>query len=112
MIIVCKNCNERAEKTSVTKEGFELRAWKCPACKQTWFHPGDLKEYENFQKIKNKNFQVKLRMVGNSYTVSIPKEIVEFGEIKREKIVKVCLDNPQKVTLVFSKITKRFIKRI
>lgn len=110
-IIICKNCNERTEKGSVIKDGFELRSWKCPSCGEIWIHPADLKEYEDFKKIKQKEFQVKLRMVGNSYTVSIPKEIIEFGEIKKDKIVKVCLDQPEKVTLSFLRITKKFIKR-
>lgn len=109
-IIVCKDCNQKTEKHIIKKEGFELRSWKCPKCKQTWIHPGDLKEFEEFQKIKHKDFQVKLRVVGNSYTVSIPREIIEFGEIKRDRIVKVCLDNPQRIMLSFSKVTKKFIK--
>ena len=99
------------EKGFVIKNGFKLRSWKCPGCGETWIHPADLKEYEDFQKIKQKEFQVKLRMVGNSYTVSIPREIVEFGEIKSDKTVRVCLEQPEKVTLFFSKVTKRFIKR-
>jgi len=110
-IIVCKKCNKRTEKVTVNKDGFHLRGWKCPSCEEVWIHPADLKEYEDFQKIKHKEFQVKLRMVGNSYTVSIPREIVEFGEIKRDKIVKVSLDQPEKVTLFFSRVTKKFIKR-
>lgn len=110
-IIICKDCNKRTEKSYVIKNGFKLRSWKCPSCGETWLHPADLKEYEAFQKMKQKEFQVKLRMVGNSYTVSIPKEIVEYGEINRDEIVKVSLDQPQKVTLFFSRVTKKFIKR-
>lgn len=110
-IIICKKCNKKTEKVVVNKDGFKLRGWKCPNCNEILIHPADLKEYEDFQKIKQKEFQVKLRMVGNSYTVSIPREIVEFGEIKRDKVVKVSLDQPEKVTLFFSRVTKKFIKR-
>ena len=110
-IIICKECNRRTVKGILNKNGFKIRCWKCPECGETWAHPGDLKEYEDFQKIKHKEFQVKLRMVGNSYTVSIPREIVEFGEIKRDEIVKVCLDQPERVILFFSKVTKKFIKK-
>jgi len=110
-IVICKKCNKKTEKGFVKKDGFKLRSWKCPDCKEIWIHPADLKEYKDFQKIKEKKFQVKLRMVGNSYTVSIPREIVEFGDIKTDEIVRVCLDQPEKVTLFFSKVTKKFIKR-
>lgn len=110
-IVICKKCNKKTNKGILHKEGFELRCWKCPECGETWVHPGDMKDYEEFQKMKHKEFQVKLRMVGNSYTVSIPREIVEFGEIKRDEIVKVSMDQPEKVTLFFSSVTKKFIKR-
>ena len=110
-IIICKKCNKKTEKVTVNKDGFHLRGWKCPSCGEIWIHPADLKEYEDFKKIKDKEFEVKLRMVGNSYTVSIPREIVEFGEIKRDKVVRVSLDQPEKVTLFFSRVTKKFIKR-
>lgn len=110
-IIICKKCNKRTEKGILHKDGFKLRCWKCPSCEEVWIHPGDLKEYKDFQELKHKKFQVKLRLVGNSYTVSIPREIVEFGEIKRDKIVRVSLDQPEKVTLFFSRVTKKFIKR-
>jgi len=110
-IIICKKCNKKTEKGILHKDGFELRCWKCPECGETWAHPGDMKEYKEFQKIKHKDFQVKLRLVGNSYTVSIPREIVDFGEIKKDEIVKVSMDQPEKVVLFFSRTTRRFIKK-
>jgi len=109
--IICNKCNKKTEKGTIQKEGFSLRCWKCPQCGEVWVHPGDMKEYENFQKVKQKQFQVKLRMVGNSYTVSIPREIVDFGEIKKDEIVKVSMDQPEKVILFFSKTTRRIIKK-
>ncbi len=110
-IIVCKKCNRQTEKGFITKGGFKLRSWKCPKCHKVWIHPSDLREYEEFQRIKNKEFRVKLRMVGNSYTVSIPREIIEFGDIGRDEIVRVCLEQPKRVTLFFSRVTKKFIKK-
>ena len=38
----------------------------------------DKKEYEGFVRLKQKEYNVKMRMVGNSYAVSIPREIVDF----------------------------------
>ena len=105
-LLVCKKCNTETIKAKINKEGFILRGWKCPTCNEVWLHPADEEEYKNFQKIKNKNFQVKLRMVGNSYTVSIPREIIEFHEIKRERLVDVNIEEPEKITLLFRKIRK------
>ncbi|MEK6890416.1 MAG: hypothetical protein AABW82_05155 [Nanoarchaeota archaeon] len=76
--ILCKNCHLKMKPGVVSREGFELRAVKCDKCKDTIIHPGDLNGMQNFQHLRGKNFHVKLRMVGNSHAISIPKEIVDF----------------------------------
>ena len=63
-----------------------------------------MEEYKKFNDLKNKLFKVKLRVVGNSYTVSIPKEIVEFIH-KQEKmmndIVNLCFEESGRLSLRF-----------
>ncbi len=88
----------------IVKKGFILRTLKCESCKNTIIHPEDLKEYENFQDIKKKNFKVKLRYVGNSYAVSIPKEIINFMNEQEEemnKVVNLCMEEMGKLSLNF-----------
>ncbi|MBT6044823.1 hypothetical protein HOG54_02120, partial [Candidatus Woesearchaeota archaeon] len=49
---------------------------------------------------------VKLRMVGNSYTVSIPKEIINLQENIFEEmntLIKMSLESPEKLSLFFSR---------
>ncbi len=108
--LMCNNCNKETSKTFVIRDGFKIRAWQCPSCHKTWPHPSDLEDYKRFLSLKKKNFQVKLRMVGNSYTVSIPREIIEFTEIRQEgHLVDMSLDEPEKLTLFFKKITRKRI---
>ena len=113
--ILCESCNQKTEKGFAVKDGFKLRAWKCPSCNKEWIHPTDQQDYENFAKLKDKEFQVKLRLVGNSYTVSIPREIVEFEEeMQREmqnmdKMIRMSLDEPDRLSLYFTREVKRFI---
>lgn len=111
--IVCDQCNKKTEKGHLIKEGFRLRAWRCKECNKEWLHPLDLQDYKNFSKIRNKNFSVKLRLVGNSYTVSIPREIIEFEEEMQKEInqiIKMTLEEPEKLSLFFSgKRLKRVI---
>lgn len=78
--ILCKKCNKPMEKTIVNRNGLELRAVKCSRCGDTIVHPADLNGLENFNDLKGKRFNVKLRVVGNSHAVSIPKEIIDFME--------------------------------
>ncbi len=109
--ILCKECNVKTRKTYTDKDGFTIRTLECPKCGKQWPHPLDLQDYENFNKIKNKQFQVKLRMVGNSYTVSIPREIIDFEEeISKEitKMIHMSLEEPEKLTLFFSKRIRKF----
>ncbi|MEM4719337.1 MAG: hypothetical protein QXG18_00525 [Candidatus Pacearchaeota archaeon] len=103
--ILCKKCGKEMEKVLIQKNGFNLRAIKCSKCNATVYHPADLKEYEEFMKLKEKEFNVKMRMVGNSYAVSIPKEIVDFMK-EQEKIinnvVKMCFEEAGKISLRFN----------
>ena len=113
--ILCNNCNRETKKSYIEKEGFNIRARECPQCRKIWPHPADMQDYENFLKIKNKNFQVKLRYVGNSYAVSIPREIIQFeSEMQQEKeiskIIYMSLESPEKLSLFFSKKVRRILK--
>jgi len=108
--ILCNQCQEKTTDLSVFKEGFRLRAKKCPNCNKIIYHPLDLEEYNNFDKLKHKQFQVKLRMVGNSYTVSIPKEIIDFHEELNKEIdqlIKLSLEEPGKLSLFFNNFMRR-----
>ena len=112
--ILCNSCNKEMNKTSIVKDGFQLRVLQCPKCNKLNYHPLDLQDYENFKKIKNKQFQVKLRYVGNSYTVSIPREIIEFQEeIQKEinEILYLSLEEPEKLSIFFNKKLKRLMEQ-
>jgi hypothetical protein len=88
----------------VSKNGFIFRAVMCPRCEFKILHPVDEQEYERFVGLKNKQFSVKMRVVGNSYTVSIPKEIVSFMK-EQEKImddmVRLCFEDFGRLSLNF-----------
>jgi hypothetical protein len=102
--ILCKNCNKKMEPATINKNGFHLRSLKCERCKNQIIHPDDLKEYENFQTLKKKNFKVKLRYIGNSYAVSIPREIIDFmGEQEKQMndMVNMCMEDMGRLSLSF-----------
>tara|TARA_Y100000310_G_scaffold343630_1_gene452174 strand:- start:2290 stop:2667 length:378 start_codon:yes stop_codon:yes gene_type:complete len=104
--IICKNCNEKTERTIIGKKGFNLRAWKCSSCNDEIIHPVDLEEYNKFRTMREKTYRVKLRLVGNSYAVSIPREIIDFQENMLNEIdemIKISIDSPERLSLCFSK---------
>ncbi len=102
--ILCAKCNVKMEQIQLSKNGFMLRAVMCPKCNSKIIHPRDEQEYNDFINLKKKEFNVKMRYVGNSYTVSIPKEIVNFMK-EQEKImddmVRLCFEEFGRISLVF-----------
>ena len=102
--ILCKHCQAKMLPVKVSKKGFILRALSCEPCKNIIIHPEDLKEYENFENLKKKQFKVKLRYVLNSYAVSIPREIIDFmneQEKQMDNIVNMCMEDMRKLSLRF-----------
>jgi hypothetical protein len=103
--ILCKNCKKIMKPVLVSKNGFNLRALKCERCNEVLVHPVDKQEYENFMRLKNKEFEVKMRLVGNSYAVSIPREIVNFMQEQEKMIdnmVKLSFEDIGKLSLNFN----------
>jgi len=102
--ILCKNCDKKMQKVVVQREGFSIRAVQCLECSNRILHPEDLRDYEDFKKMKDKKFQVKLRFVGNSYAVSIPKEIINFlnEQVKQtNKMVNMSIEGINHLSLHF-----------
>ncbi|MSS74941.1 hypothetical protein EXS73_01885 [Candidatus Pacearchaeota archaeon] len=109
--IFCKSCTQPMKQTVVHRDGFELRAVQCGRCKDTIIHPADTQSMHQFQDLKGKTFHVKLRMVGNSHAISIPKEIVDFmhdhhrtvGTLQTEMddIVRLCFEDFHRLSVRF-----------
>lgn len=108
--ILCKKCNSKMQKAQIIKNGFLFRAMICPKCNEKIIHPADEAEYDKFINLKNKEFHVKMRLVGNSYAVSIPKEIVLFMR-EQERImndmVRLCFEDMGKLSLDFNKLEEK-----
>jgi len=102
--ILCGKCNVQMEPINVQKNGVVLRAVSCPKCSSKIIHPKDEQEYNDFVNLRKKEFNVKMRFVGNSYAVSIPREIVNFIK-EQEKImddmVRLCLEDFGRVRIEF-----------
>ena len=85
---------------------------KCENCGKSIVHPEDKKEYEEFVRLKQKEYNVKMRMVGNSYAVSIPREIVDFmqeQENMMNNMVKLCFEEAGRISLDFDSNNSRTI---
>jgi hypothetical protein len=102
--ILCGKCNKKMRPGLITRNGFNLRTVKCESCGKSIVHPEDKREYEEFIKLKQKEYNVKMRMVGNSYAVSIPREIVDFMQEQENMVnnmVRLCFEEAGKISLDF-----------
>lgn len=108
--IMCKNCNIQMKQKILEKEGLQLRAVECGRCGDKIIHPADLNCLNHFNDIRGKTFNVKLRMVGNSHAVSIPKEIVDFmneqQKLMGEQHRKITREMDEMVRLAFEDFGK------
>jgi len=103
--ILCKNCNVKMQKAQFLKNGFTFRAVQCNKCGNKIIHPEDQQEYERYISLRNKHYAVKLRMVGNSYTVSIPREIINFINEQNkimDELVSLSFERMGKLSLIFN----------
>jgi len=106
--ISCRKCGIEMKPGIVNKSGMELRAVICSKCGDKIVHPADLNCLNQFNDLKGKKFNVKLRMVGNSHAISIPKEIVNFindqhRQMEREMddMVRLCFEDFGRLVLRF-----------
>lgn len=98
--ILCKSCKKKTAKGRIIRDGFKIRTWECKECGKIWHHPLDMNEYLKFNKLKQKHFKVKLRRVGNSFSATIPNEIIEFEGVKNKgKMIDMQLEAAKKVTI-------------
>ncbi len=104
--LLCDECKTQLQKSFTIKNGFKMRSWHCPKCNKQWIHPKDEEEYKQYIELKRREFEVKLRQVGNSWSVSIPKEVIRFEEVTKTEIVRMSMDEPGKLTIFFSKIRR------
>ncbi len=111
-VILCRQCGKEMQKETVVKNGVSLRSAHCEKCHKREFHPLDLERFKEFQEIRQRPFRVKLRMVGNSHTVSIPKEIIDFFEDADRMFEEVEMQFSEFDKLMLSFHQRRVIRRI
>jgi hypothetical protein len=102
--ILCKNCNIKMTPVNMEKNGFVIRTIQCEKCGDRIVHPKDEDEYKRFSELRSRQFHVKMRIVGNSYAVSIPKEIVDFikdQERIMDDMVRLAFNDARKLSLFF-----------
>ena len=111
-VILCRQCGKEMQKETIVKNGASLRSAHCEKCHKREFHPLDLERFKEFQELRQRPFKVKLRMVGNSYAVSIPREIIDFFEEADRMVEEVEMQFSEFDKLMLSFHQRSIIRRI
>jgi hypothetical protein len=93
-------------KVLIDRNGFRIRALECKKCGKYIYHPADAEEYKKFQELKQTPFESKLRIVGHSHVISIPKEILDFmqeQERMHDEMVRIFFEGSRRIVLSFGK---------
>jgi hypothetical protein len=106
--ISCKDCNVEMKPKLIEKNGFRLRTVNCEKCGDKIIHPSDLNDLKHYNDLKRKTYNVKLRMVGNSHAISIPKEVVDYMNETQHKMSKHMSDMVRLCFEDFGKLSLRF----
>ncbi|MDP2750812.1 MAG: hypothetical protein Q8O89_08330 [Nanoarchaeota archaeon] len=76
-------CGGNMDKIKTSWKGIDVRGWKCSKCSEEIINPADAQKALELEKARKKNlFVVKLRTVGKSKVVTIPRSIIEAEKLK------------------------------
>lgn len=81
------HCGGDTKRTVIRWKNFPVRAWKCKKCGEEILHPLDAqKALELAKAIKRGDLTVKVRKVGRSLTMTIPKKLAELFNLREGEI--------------------------
>ncbi len=101
--ITC-SCGGKTKKIKTTWKNIPIRAWKCIKCGEEIFHPLDADNAMKIAKaIENKEFSVKVRKVGKSFTISIPHKLAKFIKLHEGEIANWTINSEKELIVHLSK---------
>lgn len=75
--LVC-HCGGKMEKVRTVWRDMPVRGWRCQKCKDEALHPGDAQRALELIRARDRGeFQVKVRQVGRSLVLTVPRRLAE-----------------------------------
>lgn len=91
-------CGGLMKPKTFNVEGFDVRGWQCQRCNRIDYSD-DMNVVLTVKKFKKKGAVLKLRKVGDTIVITIPKEIREALELKEGEDVKMYPLSRKKVVI-------------
>lgn len=87
-------CGGNMEKIKTEWKGIEVRGWRCKKCNEEVLNPIDAQKALEIEKARKKNLlTVKLRKVGKSNIVTVPRPIIEAENLKEGQKLEWGIEN-------------------
>ncbi len=80
-------CGGMARRSAVKYKDYEVRGWVCKKCKKEYVHPEDSLKISKLEALKKTGVKVKIRTVGQSLVITLPKELAELYGLEKGEIV-------------------------
>ncbi len=92
------DCGGSMKPKTFNVEGFAVRGWECEKCNRIDYSD-DINFALTVKKFKNKGVSLRLRQVGDTVVITIPKEIRDALELKAGEDVRMYPLSKKKVMI-------------
>ncbi|MEE8400746.1 MAG: AbrB/MazE/SpoVT family DNA-binding domain-containing protein [Candidatus Hydrothermarchaeaceae archaeon] len=93
-------CGEWAKPIKkMNLEGYAVRGWECPSCKEKFINPADANYVLTIKKLEKERLEGKITKTGNSYALRLPKKLVDSLGYKIGDTIEIKLKAPRKIEL-------------
>lgn len=82
----CVLCKGGLEDYKEISEGIEIKGWKCKKCGETFFPSTEMLRWEVLTG-KRRDLVRKVREIGNSIIVTLPKKLVKEESIHKDDYI-------------------------
>jgi hypothetical protein len=82
----CVLCGGFLESYKEVSEGVEIKGWKCKKCQETFFPSSEMLRWEVLTGRRSQMAR-KVRWIGNSMAVTLPKKLVEEEGIHKDDYI-------------------------
>ena len=88
-----------ASKGAVKYQNYEVMGWLCKKCKKEYIHPEDSVKISKLEELKKNGIKVKIRTVGQSLVITLPKELAELYGLEQGETVELSPENFRKIEI-------------
>lgn len=92
-------CGNMASRSTIKYNDYEIRGWICKKCMKEYIHPEDSLKISKIEALKKSGIKVKIRTVGQSLVITLPKELAEVYNLEKGEMVELVPESLKKIEI-------------